>query len=116
MRRCRITRRLKLTCAFTSAFASHLTRPFRIMCTASMPCKGAPCRGKRAVSFRQPSPLFHGAMVLFHHIVEVVTLGNPDLIDKVEVDLLQSLLAPPRNVRPLGFLVGVLPQPCHASD
>ena len=38
-----------------------------------------------------------------------VVLGNPDLIDKVEVDLIASLLAPPCILSPLRFLIGVLP-------
>src|SRR5215471_19720568 len=30
---------MKVACAIASSFATHLTLPFRIICTASMPCK-----------------------------------------------------------------------------
>jgi len=30
---------MKVACAIASAFATHLTLPFRIICTASIPCK-----------------------------------------------------------------------------
>jgi len=30
---------MKVACAIASSFATHLTLPFRIMCSASIPCK-----------------------------------------------------------------------------
>ena len=45
-----------------------------------------------------------------------VVLGNPDLIDKVEVDLLPSISPRRRGVSRLRFLVGVVPQPRHCAS
>src|SRR5262252_7991172 len=33
---------MKVACAIASSFATHLTLPFRIICTASIPCKVPP--------------------------------------------------------------------------
>ena len=58
---------------------------------------------------RQRLSFVVGSTVLVTTPSGVVVLGNPDLIDKVEVDLIASLLVPPCILSPLRFLIGVLP-------
>ena len=55
---------MKSACAMVSPFATHLALPLRIMFTD--PWQRSPRRGKRAIAFRQPDPLLHRAMILFH--------------------------------------------------
>jgi hypothetical protein len=39
--------------------------------------QGAPCCCQRTVAFRQPRSAFHIAMVLLHHVVQVLALTKP---------------------------------------
>ena len=54
-----------------SPFASHLTPPFRIMCTVSIPCIVRHGALKRAVAFGQPDSFLYSAVILFDHIINI---------------------------------------------
>src|SRR5215469_6331404 len=40
------------------------------------PLQRPPRRGKRAIAFRQPDPLLHRAMILFHHVIQILALAQ----------------------------------------
>ena len=67
---------MKCACPTASPLANHLTLPFRILATVSIPCKCSPGTLKGAVALGQPHPLFYRAMILFYYVVEVLTLAQ----------------------------------------
>ena len=62
----------KLACASESPLPTHLTRPFRIMCTASMPCNVRHAVANEPYPF---GPLLHRPMVLFDDVIEIFALA-----------------------------------------
>jgi len=53
-------------------YPPHSALPDHLHCLDAL--QRPPCRSERTVAFRQPSPLLHRAMILFHYIVEVFAL------------------------------------------
>jgi hypothetical protein len=62
--------------ATTSPFATHLTRPLRIMLIVSIAFESSPGTLKRAVALCQPGSLFDDPMILFNDIVEILALAQ----------------------------------------
>jgi hypothetical protein len=63
---------IKVSCAIASSFATHLTLPFRILFTASIPCNLRQAVNNALSPFCQPRPLLHRAMVLLHDSIQVL--------------------------------------------
>ena len=69
---------IKVACAIAFSFATHLTVPFRIICTASIPCKLRQAVKNEPYPFANHVRCFTVRWSGSNHIIQVLALTEPN--------------------------------------